>query len=78
LGLRPNLPHIGGRPWTVNELRLLGTMPDDELAVAHAPPQGTAARLLDRVFAFPEGKGLWDRSADLEESGPLLNMVATT
>jgi hypothetical protein len=32
LGLRPNPPHIGGRPWTVKELRLLGTMPDDELA----------------------------------------------
>jgi hypothetical protein len=32
LGLRPNPPHIGGRPWTAKELRLLGTVPDDELA----------------------------------------------
>jgi hypothetical protein len=32
LGLRPNPPRIGGRPWTVKELRFLGTMPDDELA----------------------------------------------
>jgi hypothetical protein len=31
LGLRPP-PHPGGRPWTKKELRLLGTMPDDELA----------------------------------------------
>jgi len=32
LGLRPNPPHIGGRPWTAKELQLLGTVPDDELA----------------------------------------------
>jgi hypothetical protein len=32
LGLRPNPPHIGGRPWTAKELRSLGTVPDDELA----------------------------------------------
>jgi hypothetical protein len=44
----------------------------------HAPPPGTAARLLDRVFADPEVTGLWGRSADLEEAGPLLNMGATT
>ena len=44
----------------------------------HAPPQGTAARLLDRVFADPEGTGLWDRSADAEESGPILNMMGTS
>ena len=31
LGLRP-VQRPGGRPWTAKELRLLGTMPDDELA----------------------------------------------
>jgi hypothetical protein len=33
-----------------------------------APPQGTPARFLDRVFADPEDKWLWDRSADLKDS----------
>jgi hypothetical protein len=32
LGLRPP-PHPGGRPWTEAELALLGTLPDDEVAV---------------------------------------------
>ncbi len=32
LGLRPNPPHINGRPWTEEELALLGKLPDDKVA----------------------------------------------
>jgi len=39
LGLRPNPPHIGGRPWTVKELRLLGTVPDGDLAARSGRPE---------------------------------------
>jgi hypothetical protein len=31
LGLRPNPSHINGRPWTQEELALLGKLPDDEV-----------------------------------------------
>jgi hypothetical protein len=32
LGLRPKQSYTGGRPWTAEELALLGTVPDGELA----------------------------------------------
>jgi hypothetical protein len=32
LGLRPNPSHVNGRPWTQEELALLGKLPDDEVA----------------------------------------------
>ena len=44
------------------------TPPVPAAPALHAPPQGTPARFLDRVFADPEGDWLWDRSADLKES----------
>jgi hypothetical protein len=79
----PTLPETPARPSQAPMLLVSGEVRTETPALPasparHAPPQGTAARLLDGVFADPEGTGLWDRSADLEESGPILNMVATT
>jgi hypothetical protein len=79
----PTLPETPARQGQVPMLSASGEVRTERPALPaspalHAPPQGTAARLLDLVFAHPEGTGLWDRSADLEESGPILHMVATT
>jgi hypothetical protein len=79
----PTLPETPARQSQAPMLSASGEVRTERPAVPaspalHAPPQGTAARLLDRVFADSEGTGLWDRSADLEEAGPLLNMGATT
>jgi hypothetical protein len=79
----PTLPETPARQSQAPMLSASGEVRTERRALPaspalHAPPQGTAARLLDRVFADPEGTGLWDRSADLEESGRILNMAATT
>jgi hypothetical protein len=79
----PTLPETPARPSQAPMLSASDEVrPESPVLQAspalHVPPQGTAARLLDRLFAHPEGTGLWDRSADLEESGSILNMVATT
>jgi hypothetical protein len=44
LGLRPEPPHVGGRPWTQEELAMLGKLPDD-VVVARIGRTETAKRV---------------------------------
>lgn len=87
LGLRPPL-HPGERPWTKRELRLLGTMPDADLAarigrtetevlqVIGLPAEGAAAVLTAILPTRVDAHVRQAVAAALERLGPEVTLQA--
>jgi hypothetical protein len=55
LGLRPNPPHLGGRPWTPKELKLLGTA-EDEVIATRIGRTGEAVRCRRMRLGIPTAR----------------------